>query len=202
MPQTLKDEVRDRIVAAAEVVFAAGGYRGATMAAIARDAGLSTGNLYRYFANKEALFEHMLGADFVREFEALLDQRVRALEGSDLVNLSGEAKRADARLLRFWLDHRLRVVILLDRADGSRHEGFGTRFVERLVALTRTQLECDGPLPDAADFMLEQIFQTSRRAVVAILERHDTEPAMLEAFEAFRSYQLAGIAGFRTWVNR
>lgn len=202
MPQTLKEEVRARIVRAAEVVFAASGYRGAKMAAIAKEAGLSTGNLYRYFANKDALFEHMLGADFVREFERLLDRRVQALEGSDLVTLSPEAEAADAQMLRFWLDHRLRVVVLLDRAEGSSHEGFGTRFVERLVALSRRQLAGDRSLPEAGEFMLEQIFDTSRRAVVSILERYADEAEILEALAAFRSYQLAGLAGFRTWMNR
>ena len=45
MPQVLKPEVRDRIVAAAEVVFAADGFAKATMAGIAKHAGLSTGCL-------------------------------------------------------------------------------------------------------------------------------------------------------------
>jgi len=204
MPQTLKTEVRERIVDAAEGVFAQRGYVGATMAQIAKQAGLSTGNLYRYFANKEALFEHMLGEDFVREFERLLDLRVAALARTDLANLSTEAKGADEAMLRFWFDHRLRVVVLLDRADGSRHEGFGARFVARLVGLTEAQFEEDlgGPVPEAARFMLQQIFQTSRRAVVAILERYETETELRTAFAAFRSYQLAGIAGFREWVNR
>ena len=202
MPQTLKEDVRDRIVSAAEAVFAASGYRGATMAVIARRAGLSTGNLYRYFANKEALFEHMLGEDFVWRFETLLDQRVEALRDSDLVTLSDQARAADAAMLQFWIAHRLRVVVLLDRSQGSRHEGFGARFVERLAALTEAQLGHEGTLPSSARFMLEEIFQTSRRAVVAILEHHASEAEILEAFEAFRAYQLAGIAGFREWVNR
>ena len=197
MPQTLKLEVRDRIVDAAEVVFAADGFRGATMAKIAKQAGLSTGNLYRYFANKEVLFEEMLGDDFVAEFERLLELRVGALAQTDLRHLTDEARATDAELLRFWLEHRRRVVVLLDRAQGSVHADFGQRFVDRLVALTRRDLD----VPDVADFMLEQIFQTSRRMIVAILERHTSEPALLEAFAAFRSYQLAGLAGFRQWVN-
>lgn len=204
MPQTLKTEVRERIVDAAEVVFAKYGYTGATMAQIAKQAGLSTGNLYRYFGNKEALFEDMLGADFVHEFERLLDLRVAALARTDLANLSPEARAADEAMLRFWFEHRLRVVVLLDRAAGSRHENFGERFVARLVGLTEAQLEDDlgGSVTEAARFMLQQIFQTSRRAVVAILERYEAESELRIAFAAFRSYQLAGIAGFREWVNR
>ena len=204
MPQTLKTDVRDRIVDAAELEFAERGYVGATMAQIAKRAGLSTGNLYRYFANKEALFEHMLGADFVEQFERLLDLRVAALARTDLASLSNEAKAADEAMLRFWFDHRLRVVVLLDRAAGSKHEGFGEHFVARLVGLTEAQLEDDlgGSISEQARFMLRQIFQTSRRAVVAILERYERESDLRAAFAAFRSYQRAGIAGFREWVKR
>ena len=54
--QTLKPELEARVLDAAEAVFAESGYAGATMAAIAERAGMSTGNVYRYFANKEALF--------------------------------------------------------------------------------------------------------------------------------------------------
>ena len=70
VPQILKPEVRDRIVAAAEVVFAADGYDKATMAAIAREARVSTGNVYRYFGGKQALFEHLLDGSFIERFSS------------------------------------------------------------------------------------------------------------------------------------
>lgn len=203
MPQVLKEEVRDRIVNAAEVVFAARGYRGATMAAIAERAGLSTGNLYRYFRSKSGLFEHMLGPGFVETFDRLLEERVASLSAQELTAPSDPAREADARMLRFWFAHRLRVVVLLDRAEGSTHAGFGPRFVARLSSMVATQLERElgRSLSDAAALMLEQIFETSRRSVVAILERYEDEDVLLEAFAAFRSYQLAGLAGFRRWIR-
>lgn len=200
MPQVLKPEVRDRILAAAEVVFAADGYAKATMAGIAKQAGLSTGNLYRYFAGKEALFEHLLDEAFVARFERLLDARVGALAGVDLRALPESALAADDAMLQFWIAHRLRVVVLLDRAEGSRYADFGDRFVARLVALAGEQLGCAGD--ELALFTLRNVFQTSRRAVVTILERYEDEAAIRDAFAAFRSFQLAGLDGFRKWVTR
>ena len=49
------DESRARIVAAAVVEFAAGGYRGATVGAIARRAGMSQSGLLHHFPSKELL---------------------------------------------------------------------------------------------------------------------------------------------------
>ena len=49
-----------RILQAALTVFAQAGYSGATMDAVAAEAGLSKPTLYQYFASKEALFQAML----------------------------------------------------------------------------------------------------------------------------------------------
>jgi AcrR family transcriptional regulator len=47
---------RDRILAAAHDLVAEAGYAGATMAEVARKAGIATGATYRYFPSKAALF--------------------------------------------------------------------------------------------------------------------------------------------------
>lgn len=198
MPQVLKPEVRDRIVAAAEVVFAADGFAKATMAGIAKHAGLSTGNVYRYFGGKRDLFEHLLDATFVERFEQLLEARVGALAGVDLRDLPDGAIAADDAMLRFWIDHRLRVVVLLDRAEGSRYASFGDRFVSRLVELASRQLGREAD--EVVELTLDNVFQTSRRAVVTILERYEDEESIRNAFAAFRSFQLAGLDGFKQWV--
>ena len=49
------DESRARILAAALAEFAAGGYRGASVAAIAQRAGMSQSGVLRHFPTKEAL---------------------------------------------------------------------------------------------------------------------------------------------------
>jgi AcrR family transcriptional regulator len=58
---------RDHIAAAAERAFVRHGFHAATMQQVAEEAGMSAGNLYRYFPSKEALVEGI----------CLLDQRER-----------------------------------------------------------------------------------------------------------------------------
>lgn len=52
----------DRIIAAAEVVFLAHGFNGATTDMIQAEAGVSKSTLYRYFPTKEILFEAAMEA--------------------------------------------------------------------------------------------------------------------------------------------
>jgi AcrR family transcriptional regulator len=85
----LQTHQRDRVLAAAVAVIARTGFDRATMAEIASEAGMSVGNLYRYFANKEALI--LAFAEAERERAAQLIARAAA--GGDIVALFGEAVR-------------------------------------------------------------------------------------------------------------
>ena len=53
---TVREENEQALLAAAEAVFAAQGFAGATTAAIARRAGVPKANLHYYFATKEGLY--------------------------------------------------------------------------------------------------------------------------------------------------
>lgn len=193
MPQRLKTNVRDRIVSAAAEAFATGGYAGTSVAAVARRAHLSTGNIYRYFANKAALFDAVVDADVAVRFEALLDARLASLAAApDMRALDGGAQADQAALLDFWIAHRWAVVILLDRGAGTPYADFGARFVDRLVAA----LFAARALPESARFVCRQIFDGTRRAIVAILIAHAEPAAVRTAFAHFWRYQLAGLAGF------
>ena len=55
-----EDERRAHIVAAAERAFVRYGFHAATMTQVADEAGMSAGNLYRYFPSKEAIVEGLV----------------------------------------------------------------------------------------------------------------------------------------------
>src|SRR3954467_11919747 len=54
---------RSRILDAAERCFSRDGFHGSTMQAICKEAGISAGALYLYFASKEALIEGLTSRD-------------------------------------------------------------------------------------------------------------------------------------------
>lgn len=202
MPQVLKEEVRSRIIAGALEELAAHGYEGASMARIAERAGLGTATSYRYFAGKAELFDAVVTPDLARRFEALLDRRVEALSRGML----GDGARGDdggEEMLRFWIDNRLAVVVLLDRAEGTAYAHYGERFVDRLVTRTLAQIRAAHPglrVGPPARFVLARIFENTRRLLAAVLAAHEDEAALRQAIEAFWSYQVAGLRGFTAWL--
>ena len=62
-PERAPSERQIRILDAAESVFARAGFHAATMQDVAAEAGMSPGNLYRYFASKDAIIAGMAERD-------------------------------------------------------------------------------------------------------------------------------------------
>ncbi|MGQ0698009.1 MAG: TetR/AcrR family transcriptional regulator [Panacagrimonas sp.] len=62
---------RERILLSARKLVAEGGFRAAQIAAVAADAGLSTGSIYRYFPSKAELFVEVLGQAVRHEIHIL-----------------------------------------------------------------------------------------------------------------------------------
>jgi AcrR family transcriptional regulator len=198
MPQVLKPEVRERILGAALALFAQRGVAATTMQDIARSAGMAVANLYRYYASKEELFDAAVPRETVARFEQLLERSVQA--HAHLAGLPRPRDEAAAEaLLDFWIEQRLVVIVLLDRAQGSAHEPFAQRFVERLVALSIAEIRMAHPgvsVHREARLVLWQIFDNTRRMIAALLESCHEPAAIRRAVAAFRGYQVAGLAAF------
>lgn len=187
MPQVLKPEVRARILEAAGAAFHERGFAAASVADIARRAGLSAAGIYRYFPDKAALFEAVLTDDLVAEHDRLLDERIAALRRP--VRTDGEA---DA-LLDFWLAHRTQVATLLDHEGGTARGSYRQAFVDRLTASVAATL--DGPLDPVHHQLLDLVFDNTRRALATILRSTDDPQQLRALVTAFWSYQLPGLDG-------
>lgn len=187
MVQVLKPAVRERIEQAALRCFAEQGYPGTSMARIAAVAGTAVANVYRYVPSKQALLEAVVPAELADRHDRLLDHRVAALaEGV------ARSEAAD-ELLAFWLDHRLAVAVLLDRAEGTPYAGYPEAFVARLVAHVEQALPGD-PGGDQRE-LLHLVFDNTRRALAVVLRTARDREHAQRLVHGFWSYQLPGLDG-------
>lgn len=120
--QILKDEVRKSIEDAAIKTFKEHGYVKASMRSIADEAGMSVGNLYRYYKNKETLFGMLVQPmiDFFErsQVESSMKFKFEMLE----VNMLEHSVFIE-QLMAARMDFRDELFILFLRAEGSRYEG-------------------------------------------------------------------------------
>lgn len=205
MPQVRKPEVDARIRAAALEEFAARGFTGATMAAVAARSGTAPANLYRYHSGKQALFDAVITPEFVGAFTDVLDRRVEALAplAYGAAQPAWEREGPQEDLLNFWVAHRLQVIIVLDRADGTAYASFGEEFVGRPVERTTQMLSRahpSAPMDDTTRVLLTNIFDAARRSIVNIVATFDDAASIRRALEGFWSFQLTGLRAFAAWL--
>jgi AcrR family transcriptional regulator len=202
MPQYLKGEIQESIIAAALAVFARKGFRGAAMAEIGRVAHISAGNIYRYYGNKETLFYAAVTDTFVEQFIGLVRRKAESLSGTeDIRSLKAGSPYhlLSEQLLAFCVENRLRIVILLGKSQGTRYEDFADEAVQRLSNLAIAHFRVHRPdlcVTEVMRFNLYQIYRNSMTAIVNILSRFDKETVIRQAIEGYTQFHLAGLKGF------
>lgn len=195
MAQYLKDEVHEAIQAAALEVFARRGFRSASMAEIASTARVSTGNIYRYFENKGALYEAVVPGTFVTTLQRLLRQRVEAardVEDYRKLGPTAPYRLVSEEVLAFCLRHRLRVVVLLSSPEGTPHEHFAEELVQFLLKSATAHFHARPSRPTR--FALEALYRNYVTTLGHILRHFDEERDIREAVEALSRYHLTGLA--------
>lgn len=114
---------QELIVAAAERAFVRHGFHAATMQQVADEAGMSAGNLYRYFPSKEALVEGLCA----------IDQRERSAAFAMLVG-GGEILTTLAAMLRDQLLSKPREKAMMF-VEITAEAGRNPRIAERTSAI-------------------------------------------------------------------
>ena len=121
--QYQKEEVRERILEAALAEFERSGYYRASMRKIAVGSKVPIGNLYRYFASKEALFDAVVkeASEAIPRFIAKSYEHFLTFDVSDLRRLAEEISVAISDIAdRYGRE----FLILIDKSEGSAYAQF------------------------------------------------------------------------------
>ena len=125
----LKDEIRIKIMNSAETCFFKSNFEKASMRDIADGAGITLSNIYKYFKNKNALFDAVI-ADYSREYVRNFNSFVSHEKGEDF---SGKQKEnLKTSLLSVILHDRNKFIILMEKSAGTDYADFKNRIISVL----------------------------------------------------------------------
>jgi AcrR family transcriptional regulator len=202
MIQTKKDDVKRRIEEAALMVFSTKGFGEATMADIAREAGLSVGNIYRYYKSKDVLFYSALPPEFVCDFASQIGMKMQTADGVELdkVKEFRPMQIRDEAVKVFFADNRLRIVILLNHATGTQYERFRKDLIdftiENALRFLHTRTGKPVELSPTKRRVLALIYDNMYGAIAGILTRFEDRDDIAAAYDCFFDYHYLGIAKF------
>jgi AcrR family transcriptional regulator len=133
-----KEGVFDKVLECAKREFMEKGYQDASLRVIARNAGTSTGSIYRRFTDKAELFDAVVRNtldDLDNILQRQADFDVGDIRDEQLMDMCDLSKQEDATLqwLRFLYDRRDDMFLLLARADNTRYADFQHDWVERVM---------------------------------------------------------------------
>jgi AcrR family transcriptional regulator len=135
--QYQKDEIRKSIIDQALKEFNTKGYKTASIRSIAKNSGTSVGNIYKYFASKEELYENLIGAVYHKVMEYI--------NQFNKVELNAKAEDIFYSLLEkimeIFDDNRIELSILLNKSEGSKYENCKITFVDFITRVVSEVME-------------------------------------------------------------
>lgn len=199
MAQRPKEEMRRAILAAMAEELADVGFEKTTLLSVAARAGTSIGNLYKYFDDKQQLFEEAVPRAVASQLASLVRARVEALGVERDVRGLDDAhpyEVAAEELLRFALAHRAQVRFLLERASGTSYASFGDDLVDDLTKLALRYAARAYPstkISASRRRALVRIYRGFLASLASVLREESGDRALREATAHVTTYHLAGL---------
>lgn len=132
--QVPKEEIKKRIIEAAEEELLVSGYRHSSMRNIAQQAGITVGNIYSYFSGKDDLLDNILQST-IEQLRKLV-----FIDISDKSSLSTQSiTYVTEAMTKVFLDNRTQFLILMKSVEGSKYENIKAELIE----LVKQRLEND-----------------------------------------------------------
>ena len=124
--QTLKQDTKDKIRLEAKRAFLANGYRKASMREIAEASGITAGNIYRYYENKEALFSSVIrnaydaGINIIEAHQRSSIDFQKTESGKSAFDISSDPVLNN--IVDVFIKYRHEIHILMNLSGGSGFE--------------------------------------------------------------------------------
>lgn len=191
--QILKDEIRNLIHQAALIEFREKGFQNASMRSIAERGGMTVGNLYRYFKNKEDLFYAVISPAY-HKIIALTQERFIKMD--DWKEDATFMEYIVDRIMAIHREHRSELLILIEGCEGTKFEHAKEEFIALLENrfknhLFRKLAKRGVVIEDA--FFAHAIAVSQIEGMKTIIKHYEDEGKMRRLIQQFIQYHFKGI---------
>jgi AcrR family transcriptional regulator len=189
MVQIKKQKIKNLIDNSALDVFIEKGYRNTKISDIAIKAGISVGNIYRYYKGKEDIFNSIISEDFVNQFKQYLTQKITAWQHND------ETTNAQNRnnLIDFLIENKKSFIMLTKSCKGTKFEYLVEYFVDFLVD---TFFSNNNTQKDNYYQMFRMFYKKYIEVISDILCCSENKEEIKELINVSNQYHMFGITSF------
>lgn len=197
----LNDELAAKILEAAKAEFLDKGYRQASVRSIAAAAGVTTGALYRYYANKEALFDALVSgpADELYQWHRTFSEAYSEREMDDqITNMLDASYRPHSSESEFQYvyQHYDAFKLIACCATGTKYEDYVERLIEvetrSTVTLVRMMQQAGRLSADVDDTMIHIVASSMFTAMFEVIAHDESVEAAAQHIRRLREFYTAG----------
>ncbi|MFX1506568.1 MAG: TetR/AcrR family transcriptional regulator [Promethearchaeota archaeon] len=199
MVQILKKVRKEKIERAALDEFLSKGFLNASMRNIAKNAQISTSNLYNYFESKEKLFYSISDDVYIVINDLIRDLMLKEDEiGSD--HFFDQVSNLIAKPIRELIkNHRKQFLLIMEGSQGTKYENFKEElviviekhFVEHLQAIDNTLTK------DLIDpFIFHILARNLLEGLLEIARHYNSDKWVDYNVEALMNYHVHGVSQF------
>jgi AcrR family transcriptional regulator len=184
--QILKEEIKLNILRRAEELFYKNGYERTSMRVLSSEVGISTSNIYKYFANKETLFEAVVGS-YYKLYVSNLAYFINQGHVDTVENDSLELKSLS--LLDSIKQDRKKFIILMEGARNTKYEAFRNEIQQMFEQHIRAFLG----KKQVNDFMVRVFTNNFWQGVLEIAKNYENDEWALLQLKLLTKYHMNGI---------
>ncbi len=194
MAQCKKENIREAILDTALHSFAKNGYNETSIKDIARECGISTGNVYKYFESKADIYENLITDEFLEEMHDLLVKRtiyhIEIIVGTAQPEIE---KWFDKTFYPFFIKNALRCIILKNHYLGSEYDKRLDLIVENLLTYKKkTIFRLNQDLPRHFLEISAMTIASNVQMYVQVLEMDKSDDEKKVLLKKIDKYHIAG----------
>lgn len=185
--QIQKPEIRKKILTRSMTLFYKQGFEETTMRQIASDIGMSVSNLYKYFQNKEDIFDELVNTFHAR----YLHGYITFLAHSEGHGFDGNAESMLARgLFESIQGHYREFVLLMEKSKGTKYENFSNE----LTRVLAEHIAHDVDMCQSNTLMVGIFVRNLFNGMTVIARNHKNARQTMASISLLAQYHIRGIS--------
>lgn len=180
--QVLKPEIRSGILCSAKELFLEHGFEKTTMRDISEAMQMSVSNLYKYFKNKDSLFEALV-SDYASMFYSGMSRELSHNESEEFD--PARIKKMVAGFAKAIQSDYKMFIILMERSEGSPYQNYKSRCATLLVQHTMESIPQSRAMKvrDVVEILISNLFSAFSELAIRYRSSDQLQPNLLVLFQ-------------------
>ena len=187
----------ERIIMVSEKEFLDKGFRGASLRAIVKKAGVTTGAFYGYFKSKEELFDALVkehATHLLEFFSNILEEFKNMPLEQQLSSMAEVSSLGLKKMFEYIWEHKMTFELIVKSSDGTKYENFIQEISQKDIESTDDFyriLEMQGKSVERIDPLIEQIvinstFTSFFNLILRDIPKEEAKRGLLQMFKFYR----------------